>query len=128
MKKVLESIVGIFAGLALGLPQGMGELPAMIPKHAPLETLLTILVFGIVGGIAIGLNILFKSEAQGNYLAGYFFFLTGVLSIGITKVIKNYSGNYLESFNMVSMFFISAGIGMLIAGLLKFVSNAAKNT
>ena len=121
MKKALEPILGILAGLIIGLPQGMGEQPAMMSKQAPFETLIVILVFGVLGGIVIGASLLSKSNTESYSLGGYFFFLVGVLSIGIPMILKNYSGDYLQSLNISSMFFVSAGLGMFIAGSVRFV-------
>ncbi|WP_116367987.1 hypothetical protein [Parahaliea mediterranea] len=126
MKYVIGSIIGLLAGL----PQGLGPIKNFFQVDVlPESTVLTIVLFGLLGGIAMGISLLFGnaepfgklSKSVENYFDLYCFMMIGTLSIGIPIIVRVGLENVYSSSLFNGLFFSFVGLGLLVAGVVKWL-------
>jgi len=114
--------VGSIIGLAIGLPQGINAVPMLNNPIIPVETILIITIFGLVAGAFMGFSMINDRISPRFFLGKYFdlyaCFLVGTLCIGLPIFIQNGVTEWQSNLLFSGYFFTSAGIGLLIGGLI----------
>ena len=122
-----QIIVGSIVGLVAALLQSYGNAPSGNDSTIPDQTIMIIIAFGLIGGGFMAFTLLEERLKKRYFITKYIdlysFFLAGTMFTGLLVFIQNQGASLKSSMFFSAYFFLAAGIGLFIGGIVKHARN-----
>ncbi|RBP49578.1 hypothetical protein [Arenicella xantha] len=117
----LKIFLSALAGTIFGYVQSSSSIPGLSKIAFNPNTIYSIIIFGGLAGFFIGMYSISKSNKEEDRHAGYAFFLCLCAGISIPTLLRDYNGAIFESLSMVSAFFGSIAVFLVLGGAVSAI-------